>query len=156
MGRPRLPLVEVICANPLCQKKLYRKRCTLKRSSNYYCNTACRNTIHGNSRSLRYEMWCRVKKNSKPRGLEFTLFQDDIPVVPTVCPILGIAIKPNHLSGAIDSSPSLDRIDNSKGYIPGNVRIISNRANRLRSDATSVELDLIAADNERLESLSQN
>lgn len=39
-----------------------------------------------------------------------------------------------------DNSPSLDRIDNSSGYVKGNVHIISMRANRIKSDATLQEL----------------
>jgi hypothetical protein len=41
-------------------------------------------------------------------------------------------------------SPTLDRIDNSKGYIVGNVWVISMRANRLKSDATVDELMMLA------------
>jgi hypothetical protein len=43
-----------------------------------------------------------------------------------------------------DSSPSLDRIDNSKGYVKGNVAVISFRANTLKNNATADELRAIA------------
>jgi hypothetical protein len=39
---------------------------------------------------------------------------------------------------------SLDRIDSSKGYIKGNVWVISLRANRIKNDSTPQELRLIA------------
>jgi hypothetical protein len=39
-----------------------------------------------------------------------------------------------------DDSPSLDRIDNSRGYVPGNVEIISLRANKKKSDSTFEEI----------------
>jgi hypothetical protein len=39
---------------------------------------------------------------------------------------------------------SLDRIDRSKGYVPGNVRVISLRANLLRKDITHRELRALA------------
>lgn len=42
------------------------------------------------------------------------------------------------------NSPSIDRIDNSKGYIPTNIVVISNRANLLKKDATLDELVAIA------------
>jgi hypothetical protein len=39
---------------------------------------------------------------------------------------------------------SLDRIDHQKGYVPGNVRVISLRANLLRKDMTCHELRALA------------
>jgi hypothetical protein len=43
-----------------------------------------------------------------------------------------------------DSSPSIDCIDGSKGYVVGNVKIISWKANRLKSNATPAELIKVA------------
>jgi hypothetical protein len=43
-----------------------------------------------------------------------------------------------------DDSPSLDRINNMKGYVPGNVKIISWRANHLKSNGTALEHEKIA------------
>lgn len=77
----------------------------------------------------------RVKSRSIQKGLEFNIDLNDI-IVPEKCPILG---KP-FIYGHIDWTYSLDRIDNSKGYIKGNVQIISNRANRLKGDFTIEEV----------------
>jgi hypothetical protein len=58
---------------------------------------------------------------------------------PEYCPVLGI--KLNYVSPkALDDSPSFDRKDNSKGYITGNVFIISQKANRIKSNATVEDL----------------
>ena len=43
------------------------------------------------------------------------------------------------------SSPSLDRIDNTKGYVPGNLQVISYRANQLKSDGTLEEFRKLVA-----------
>lgn len=61
-----------------------------------------------------------------------------------LCPILRI---PLHLYGAprCDNTPSIDRIDNSKGYIKGNVQIISWKANRMKAEATLQDLEAMVA-----------
>ena len=62
------------------------------------------------------------------------------------CPILGIPIQCNNdkrRRQQSHDSKSLDRIDSTKGYIKGNVQIISWRANRLKGDATLEEMVLI-------------
>ena len=54
-----------------------------------------------------------------------------------VCPVLGIpySFKPKGKGGAYNSK-SLDRIDNTKGYVKGNVRFMSRKANGMLLDAT--------------------
>ena len=52
------------------------------------------------------------------------------------CPALGIKLKRGTEGSCVDSSPSLDRIDNSKGYIEGNVQIVCHLANKIMSNAT--------------------
>jgi hypothetical protein len=47
-------------------------------------------------------------------------------------------------AAARDDSPSIDRIDPRLGYLPGNVWIICNRANRIKSDGTAREHLVIA------------
>jgi hypothetical protein len=69
---------------------------------------------------------------AKTRGMEFTITEADI-TWNTVCPILGIPLNYSN-SAQLDDSPSIDRIDNSKGYIPGNVVVISWKANNLKSN----------------------
>lgn len=62
---------------------------------------------------------------------------------PTHCPILGIELNYS-ASYRSDDSPSFDRIDSSKGYVKGNVVIMSWRANRIKNDGTAEEHQLIA------------
>lgn len=70
--------------------------------------------------------------------MEFNITEEDIPV-PKCCPILGIPLRFGE-GRVIDNTPSVDRIDNSKGYIKGNVRVISHRANKLKSDITVAQV----------------
>lgn len=44
-----------------------------------------------------------------------------------------------------DNSASIDRIDNDKRYVKGNVWIISTKANRIKSNATLAELELLVS-----------
>ena len=102
-------------------------------------------------RTNNYADWMlKAKKaNAKARGIEFSLQPEDI-VIPDKCPVLGIPIKAFMSKGNIGNSPSIDRIDPSKGYTPDNIRIISNRANRKKQDCTVEELRLILAYMEQL------
>lgn len=43
-----------------------------------------------------------------------------------------------------DNSPSIDRVDSTKGYIKGNVAILCWRCNKHKQDSTSEELRIIA------------
>jgi hypothetical protein len=85
----------------------------------------------------------RAKSRAKKKGLQFNIDITDIDV-PIICPILGIPIikeyKKGTKGGPSPNSPSLDRIDNSKGYVKGNVRVISHKANTMKHNATSLEL----------------
>ncbi len=90
-----------------------------------------------------------AKTRAKRRGLEFSLTALDI-VIPEFCPVLGIPLiwgigKPHA------GSPSLDRIDNSKGYTKENSIVVSRRANTLKNDATLEELRTIADFYEKLQ-----
>lgn len=55
-------------------------------------------------------------------------------LVPDTCPILGISLKAG--VRVTDASPSLDRVINELGYVRGNVRVISHKANRIKSNAS--------------------
>lgn len=63
----------------------------------------------------------------------------------THCPVFGVPLQSSQTNGKGDSdlSLSLDRIDSSKGYVKGNVRTISNRANKLKNNMTITECELI-------------
>ena len=85
-----------------------------------------------------------AKSRAKRKGLLFNLEHKDINM-PILCPVLGTTLKTG-LGKLVPESPSLDRIVPSFGYTKGNVRVISHRANALKSDATLLELTQILAD----------
>lgn len=90
---------------------------------------------------LRY-MLKNVKSRAKKDGIEFSITKNDLEW-PTHCPVLGMPLIRNSKKGWADDTYSLDRVDNTKGYIPGNVKIISWRANGLKKDASIEELEKI-------------
>ena len=69
-------------------------------------------------------------------GVEHTIQLSDIKI-PRVCPYLRQILDP---WGPRDYCPSLDRIDNSKGYTPDNIEVISFKANRMKNTASKEEL----------------
>jgi hypothetical protein len=89
------------------------------------------------------------RQRSKLSGLHNTLTLADIPDIPDKCPVFPWITLEHRVgtgSDGRDSSPSLDRVDNTRGYVPGNVRIISFRANLLKRDATDKELAALGID----------
>lgn len=74
------------------------------------------------------------------KGIEFNITEDDI-IIPNKCPLLEVPLK----IGTKDNyeySPSLDRKDNTRGYVKGNVWIISKKANSMKNSATAEELNV--------------
>jgi len=94
-------------------------------------------------------MLTSAKSRCKKNNVEFSITKEDVARRET-CPISGVMLnfRSNKVS---DDSPTLDRIDPSKGYVPGNVWVVSYRANRIKSNATSDELFRIAAAVKRVE-----
>ena len=88
-------------------------------------------------------MFRNAKGRAKKNNIPFTITEADVNV-PDVCPVLGIQLEWGVGQGRMsDSSPSLDKIIPSLGYVPGNVCVISWKANRLKSDATLSDLQAI-------------
>jgi hypothetical protein len=88
---------------------------------------------------LRYMLFYS-KRGAVKRGMPFALVAADFPDLPTHCPVFGIELEYAAEGPRHDGTASIDRVDNSMGCTPSNVRIISWRANRLKSDATAEDL----------------
>jgi hypothetical protein len=87
-------------------------------------------------------MLSRAKARAKTKGLEFNISTEDI-FIPEYCPVLNIKLEFYQKQGGGESSPALDRIDSSKGYIKGNVQVISSKANRIKTNATVDEIKMV-------------
>ena len=89
----------------------------------------------------------RLRGSAKERAIYKGIVFDipsykDLPEVPDYCPILGIPLYVGD-NVSTDNSPSLDRIDNNKGYIKGNIQIISRKANQMKSNANLKEIEML-------------
>lgn len=87
-------------------------------------------------------MMCQQAKiRATRKGIEFNLSPNDL-TIPSMCPVLGIPLFVS--SGSVGyNSPTLDRIDNSKGYIPENVIVVSFKANTIKNTASIEELEKV-------------
>lgn len=83
-----------------------------------------------------------ARDNARRMGRECTITKEDIKI-PEKCPVLGIPIKRNSDRCAWDSM-TLDRIDSNLDYVPGNVAVISYRANLIKNCGTAEEHRKIA------------
>ena len=84
-------------------------------------------------------LYKNIKSRCKRIGREFSIELDDI-IIPKKCPVFGFDLKREDRETWM-CAPSVDRIDSSKGYIKGNVTVVSRRANILKRDATLEELE---------------
>lgn len=85
-------------------------------------------------------MWWRAKKRAEKNGIEFDILKEDI-VIPEKCPVFGFDFVVGDGKGPSDKSPSLDRIDNRKGYVRGNIQVISFKANKMKNDCTLEDVE---------------
>ena len=81
----------------------------------------------------------QARARARRKGLPFDIELEDI-VVPTHCPVLGVELSRGTRQDR-DCSFSLDRIKPELGYVKVNVAVISQKANRMKNDATIEELN---------------
>lgn len=85
------------------------------------------------------------KQRAAAKNIEHTLTLTDIKELYPAdgkCPVFGTTLQFNK-AGFRNSSPSLDKIDPTKGYTKDNVQVLSWRANKIKSDASIHELELL-------------
>ena len=87
---------------------------------------------------LKQQLCWYAKKRALKKGLEFSIKPKDI-YIPKKCPILKVP-----LICSTRYSPSIDRIYPDKGYIKGNIAVISALANSMKANATPQELLIFA------------
>ena len=90
--------------------------------------------------------WIKVPENSDfpIQNIPFGVFitKEDV-IIPDTCPVFGFVLKREDRETWM-CAPSIDRIDNTRGYVKDNIIIVSRRANILKKDATIDELRKLA------------
>jgi hypothetical protein len=134
-----------IFAHGLCSKCYYRLKRARYRKEAPEKHRAWAQKYY--SKNLIRIMLRNAEKRAFESGVPFSITEADI-AIPERCPILGIPLgllPPGKRSGPTDNSPSVDRLIPELGYVPGNVAVISRKANTLKNDGTAEEHEKIAA-----------
>lgn len=119
----------------LKQKEYTNSPGVRERTNDYWWNYTTENF----SKRLLTSIKCKCKAKNIPFDLDETDLQ-----IPSHCPMTGIELKIRSEKGKKDYfTPSVDRIDSTKGYTKGNVRIVClwyNTAKLMFSDEVVLEL----------------
>ncbi len=103
------------------------------------CRVGCK---HLASKGAGYRLWKSAQIRAEKKGLPFSLRLSDVEEMieaSTVCPVLGIPFgwANNKLR---ENSPTLDKFDPKLGYTKENTSLISNLANRIKTNANTTQV----------------
>jgi len=122
-------------------KRSYCKKCGQLSAYNWHKKNPEKSKAlrrRGYCRNIKTMMINSARYRAARKGIEFSLTKDDFEV-PEYCPILGIRLEIG-VGTQQDNSPSLDRLDSTKGYTSDNVWVISGKANTMKANASVDEL----------------
>lgn len=94
-------------------------------------------------RNPEYMLVHSARRRAKRDGIPFELTRDNCPPIPETCPIalIPIYVRNDGTKGPCDNSPTLDRVDPTKGYTVDNTRVVSHKGNRWKSDMSIADLE---------------
>jgi hypothetical protein len=95
----------------------------------------------------------RAKKRAAKAGVPFEINSRYLhSITPNRCPVFGYKFQWAGNGTTHPSSPTVDRLDPQKGYVPGNVAIISHKANTIKSSYGYEDVIVVAEWLGRIES----
>ncbi len=95
------------------------------------------------SNNFEWNLWSQSKRRAKYSNIEWDLELNDI-TIPELCPYLEFPLTRIQGNGLVWTNASLDRIDNTLGYVKGNVQVISRLANSMKQHSSLEELKTFA------------
>lgn len=91
-------------------------------------------------------LWNAAKHRARKYGIPFSITPQSLLPLPATCPIFGVTLEygGGKGKGYNPNAASLDQRDPALGYVPGNVLVMSRRANSIKNDGTAAEHRMIA------------
>jgi len=115
------------------------KNCKSKELKKYALKRAEYSMKYRYALPIKEYLLANAKRSALKRKMECDLTLDNMPIIPTTCPILGtdlsVRIKDHR------NLYSIDRIDNNKGYVQDNIVIVSMRVNNSKANLSFNELE---------------
>lgn len=129
--------------DPVAEHLEYEKRKEYYRT--YYQERSVEKRLYQKDwrqRNREHRMLLKAQERARREGLLCTITVDDI-VIPDTCPVFGTPLVWSDTPTG--DTPTLDRIIPMLGYVPGNIAVLSFRANRIKNNATLAELKQLVA-----------
>lgn len=128
-----------------CRRKKYRedenyRQKALKRAKEFYQKNREKELALNKKRyeeNLSKMLWASARTRAREKNLPFDITPEDI-VIPKYCPVFGFELKIRTKDRM--AAPSIDRIIPEKGYVKGNIIVVSFKANTMKSNATLEEI----------------
>ena len=139
-----------VCSTLFTPRNPVHKTCSYKCKLSHRAKLRRDNRAKGNMDKTTLKKWndnnpkkrmlYSARSRAKKNNLDCNITESDI-ILPDVCPMLGIELYQS--KGRTGHGYSLDRIDSDKGYIKGNVQVISDRANRYKDNMSLEDAELL-------------
>lgn len=120
-------------------QRVKKRKAKKKQQDNSYYQKTRERRIKQISANFERQIFNLAYARSRQYGVPFTITLDDI-VIPEYCPYLNIKLTRIHGKKRVLSNASLDKIIPEKGYVKGNVQVISLLANMMKSSASIDQL----------------
>ena len=100
-------------------------------------------TLEKNIEAAKQNKFNYKRSQAKSLGVEWNIRFQEIEWH-DYCPVFDIKLNWLNVGKAKDDTPSFDRTDSDKGYVTGNVVVMSWKANRLKNNATREDLKALS------------